>query len=142
MITPDRLPPRRADWRARLAQYVASVAARPFRPGAHDCALFVAGAVEAMTGADAARDWRGTYRTLAAGQAALQSAGFLDHVDFVAAICPPVAPSLAQVGDLAALPGDDGPAALGVIQGGGVYCLSPGGLVIVSRLYIEKAFSI
>lgn len=142
MRTPVKLPPRRPDWRARLAQYVAAVAAQPFKPGSHDCALFAAGAVEAMTGTDAAADWRGTYRSLATGRRALQRAGFADHVAFVAAHCAPVAPSLAAVGDLAVLPADNGQTALGVVQGGGVYCLSPGGMAIVSRLHIKKAFRV
>lgn len=136
------LPARLPDWRARLGHYVAAVAARPFRPGAHDCALFVAGAVEAMTGADAAAEWRGTYRTLAAGIEALQAAGFADHVAFVAAHCAAVVPAFAAVGDLAVVPGDGGAHALGIVQGGGVYCLRPGGLAVVSRLHIQKAFRV
>lgn len=135
------LPPRRADWRARLGAYVAAQAGRPFAPGRLDCALFVAGAVEAMTGHDPAAKFRGTYRTLAGGARALAAAGFADHVDFVAAHCPEVAPAFAAVGDLAVLPGGRAPA-LGVVQGGGVYCLRAGGLALVSRLEIQRAFRI
>lgn len=37
-------------WETRLARYIDSRAGAPFRWGSHDCCLFVAGAVEAMTG--------------------------------------------------------------------------------------------
>lgn len=136
---PDRLP----DWRPRLAQYLSEVARQSFRPGRHDCALFCAGAVEAMTGLDTAADWRGKYRSLKAGGKALAAAGFEDHVALVASMCPQVPPALAQVGDLAALPSDDGEfLALGVIQGPKVYVLQPSGLALVSRLHAQKAFKV
>lgn len=136
------LPPRRPDWRAQLGQYLAEVARRTFRPGAHDCALFAAGAVEAMTGFDAAAEWRGTYRTLAAGRRALQAAGFEDHLALVATFCPEVSPAMASVGDLVAVPADDGEVALGVVQGAAIYCLTPGGMALVSRLHVQKAFKV
>lgn len=53
------------DWHARLAAYVFDAGRTPFAYGSHDCALFAAGAVEAMTGTDLAAGWRGIYRTLA-----------------------------------------------------------------------------
>lgn len=138
----QQIPARRVDWRARLTAYLADAAARPFRPGTHDCALFVAGAIHAMTGHDAAADWRGSYGTLKAGRAALVEAGHADHVALVAATLPEIAPAFAQVGDVACLPGGRSGGALGVVQGAGVYCLRPSGLAIVSRLEIERAFSL
>ncbi|MCG7626059.1 DUF6950 family protein [Epibacterium sp. Ofav1-8] len=143
MITPDR-PRRLADWRPRLSAYLNDVARASFRPGKHDCALFAAGAVQAMTDVDLASAYRGTYRSLAAGQEALQSRGFADHIAFVEAVFPAVAPALAQVGDLAvmpsAVPGERG--ALGIFQGAGVYVLRPSGLVVADRLSVERAFSV
>lgn len=135
-----RLP----DWRPRLATYLGQVARRKFRPGRHDCALFAAGAVRAMTGQDLAAAWRGKYRTLEAGQAALQAAGFSDHVALAASFFAAIDPARAQVGDLAVLPADGPEArgALGIIQGPLVYVLTPGGLALVSRLEIERAFKI
>lgn len=135
------LPSRRPDWRARLTAYMAEVAARSFRPGTHDCALFAAGAVEAVTGVDLAATWRGTYRSLAEGRAALGARGYADHIELAAAWCPEVAPSFAHIGDLAVLPGEDGDA-LGVIQGAHVYALRPSGLALVNRLHIKRAFSV
>ena len=137
-------PVRRPDWRARLAAYMAQVAVTAFRPGRHDCALFAAGAIEAMTGVDIAAPWRGSYRSLAAGRKALADAGFASHVDVVARLFPETGPALAHVGDLAVLPSDvpDEPGALGVVQGAGVYALRPSGLVLLDRLTIERAFCV
>ena len=75
---------RRADWRPRLTEYLARVAGARFRPGQHDCALFAAGAVEAMTGHDPAAEWRGTYRTLEEGRVVLAGQGYADQVGLVA----------------------------------------------------------
>lgn len=131
-----RLP----DWRGRLTSYLSEIAHRPFRPGKHDCALFVAGAVQAMTGHDFARGWRG-YRTLEAGRGALARAGFDDHVAFAAAQLPEVAPSLARVGDVAVLPADTG-YALGIVQGEQVFAVRPQGMVTASRLEMMRAFRV
>jgi hypothetical protein len=135
-------PPRRPTWRADLTEYLAEVARRPFRPGAHDCALFAAGAVEAMTGVNPVSEMRGAYRTLDAGRAALQAAGYRDHIAVAEALLPPVAPARASVGDLAAVRASDGAMALGVVQGSAVYVLQLDGLALVSRLKIERAFKV
>lgn len=138
LTVPARLP----DWRPRLSTYLTATGARSFRPGSHDCALFVAGAVEAMTGVDVAAQWRGTYRSLDEGRVVLGRAGFADHVALVAAHLPEVHPAQANVGDLAALPGADGSPALGVVQGASVYVLQPSGMALVNRLQIERAFRV
>lgn len=137
-----QLAPRLPDWRVRLTDYLAEVARHPLRPGRHDCALFVAGAVRAMTGSDPARGWRGKYRSLAAGQRALEARGYADHVALVAAWCPPVAPAFAAVGDIAVMKSDVDAAALGLVQGASVYVLSRTGLVLVSRMEMLGAFKI
>ncbi len=54
---------RRGDWQSSLSAYLVNCAHRPFRYGALDCGLFIAGAIEAMTGDDVAWELRGTYRT-------------------------------------------------------------------------------
>ena len=135
--------PRLPDWRVRLTEYLGQVSRRTFRPGVHDCALFAAGAVEAMTGIDPAASWRGSYRSIADGVKALRGAGFGDHLELVAALLEPVAPALARVGDIAVVPADDeGVMALGVVQGESVYVLQPGGLALLGRLSIQKAYRV
>ncbi len=135
---------RRPDWRGHLSEYLAAAARLRFRPGTHDCALFSAGAVEAMTGHDYAETWRGKYVSLGAARAMLRAQGYADHLELVASILPEVPPALAAVGDLGVVPSDiPGEAgALGVVQGPGVYVLTPAGLAVVSRLTMTKAFRV
>lgn len=115
-------------WQLRLAQFLGDAARRPFQPGRHDCALFAAGAVHAMTGLDLARGWRGKYRTLAAGQRALERAGYTDHVALAAAHLPGT--QRPRPGDIAVIDTGDGQA-LGVVQGHMAYVLRPAGLGLV-----------
>lgn len=132
---------RRPDWRGRLAAYIAASAERKFRPGQHDCALFAAGAVEAMTGQNLAGDLRG-YRTLNEGYAMLAKRGFKDHVALAADLLPEVAPLMAQVGDLASVSTAEHALALGVVQGPFVYVLRPDGLGLLPLTMAQRAFRV
>lgn len=129
-------------WRTALADYVQRSAGRPFVPGDHDCALFAAGAVAAMTGEDFGADYRGRYKTLAGGYRLLKKRGFDNHADLAASIFEEIHPSHAMVGDLAAINGDGG-ISLGVVQGEGVYVLSPEGRIgTVPLLSATRAFRV
>lgn len=52
---------RREDWPARLAEQIERARRRPFCYGEHDCFLFAANVVQAMTGEDPAAQLRGAY---------------------------------------------------------------------------------
>lgn len=54
-----RLP----NWQGRLLACLAGAEARPFAWGVHDCCLFAADCVAAVTGCDPLADWRGRYHT-------------------------------------------------------------------------------
>lgn len=114
---------RHVDWKARLVEYLARSAACPFVYGRFDCMLFALGGVAVMTGVDLAEPYRARYATQKQGIALLRRDGWRDHVALVAAHFAEVAPAFAQAGDLAVLPGDDGPA-LGLVQGERVYVLA------------------
>jgi hypothetical protein len=133
---------RMKDWEPRLVAYLAGIKARTFAPGAHDCALFTAGAVAAMTSIDHAEGWRGRYKTLKGGQRALKKAGIADHVALVASLFDEVAPAFAHRGDIAVVAGADGIAALGIVQGEGVYVLKPEGLAVIRRSEMKRAFRV
>ncbi len=133
---------RRPDWQVRLKSYLEAVHRRAFAPGAHDCAMFAAGAIEAMTGADLAEGWRGQYATLVAGRRAMRKAGFEDHVAFAASLLPEIPPSFAQVGDIGTVPDEDGELALCVVQGEAVYSVTETGLAIADRLTMTRAFRV
>lgn len=56
---------RAEDWSARLAEQTARAFYKPFAWGQHDCALFAADCIDAMTDARIAQRYRGTYKTAA-----------------------------------------------------------------------------
>lgn len=132
---------RHPDWKLRLIQYVGDSARTPFELGVHDCALFAAGAVLAMTGVDLASDWRGKYQTLEGGLAALQAAGYADHIALAAAYFEEIEVSFAAVGDLAVLEGIEGQS-LGIVQGSGVYVLTPDRMGVLPLTAATRAFRV
>lgn len=132
---------RYADWKLRLIQYLGDAARKPFEPGMHDCALFSAGAVAAMTGTDYAADWRGRYTTLLGGSRVLRRAGFADHIALAAAHLEEIAPAFAAPGDLAVINYDLGQV-LGVVQGEGVYVLTLDRLGLLPLADAARAFRV
>lgn len=125
-----RLP----DWRARLNLYLASAT------GA-DCALWAAGAVEAMTGIDPAAKYRGAYTTLDEGLALLKADGFKDHVAWLRANFKRVKPVDARPGDLVVIDTDT-LRALGIVQGASLYVLTPNGPGTIPRSRARFAFKV
>lgn len=128
------------DWQNRLAAYVEAIRAVPFSYGYHDCALFAAGAVEAMTGEDLSKKWRG-YRSLDDGIAKLRKAGIRGQVDLAASLLPEVLPIAAMPGDVVSfdIPGGE---ALGILQGRMFYAVTMTGLGLHSRSAVKRAFTV
>lgn len=129
------------DWRSRLLDTLQAAVHRPFRPGEHDCALFAADCVLAMTGHDLAAPFRGKYRTIKAGITATKKAGLIDHVGVAANALTEVHPAYAQVGDLAVLM-DGTHAVLGVVQGAMIYVLKAEGLGLMPLTDAVRAFRV
>lgn len=127
---------KRHDYRARLYAYVDSVRNTPFAYGTHDCALFTAGAVQAMTGEDPAAPFRGRYRTAIGGLRKMRAAGFEDQVDFVARTFDEVSPATIQMGDICLT--SEG--ALGVCVGDRVAVAGEHGLRFVPLAHIQRGF--
>jgi hypothetical protein len=137
-----RFTGRRApDWRRKLELYVAAAASRRFDFGEHDCAMFAAGAVAAMTGADPAAPYRGRYGTLNEGLELLRAAGFGDHLDMADSLFEEIPVARARPGDLAAVAAGEGDA-LGVVQGEHVYLVGPGGLRLVPLTDASRAWRV
>lgn len=122
--SPTKVPARRLpDWQPRLAALVSQRMRRPLAWGQHDCCLFAADAVLAVTGVDLAADLRGTYTSKAeAQQRLLQLGGLVDIC--VQRLGPVVRTALAQ-------PGDVGLALVGQVRAlavcGGAHFLAVGG---------------
>lgn len=130
----SRLP----DWRPRLTAYLEKVRARPFAYGSHDCAMFVAGAVEAMTGFDAAAGFRHRYDSLKGGLKLLAGG---DHVALVGRLLDEVPPAFAQVGDVAVI-GQVGIPALGLFEGETILVLRDEGLGRMPRAAATQAYRV
>ena len=130
---------RRSDWTVRLQDCITRWRAAPFQYGKHDCALFAAAAVHAMTDVDLARGLRG-YRTEAGGLKKVRAAGFENHVDvFRKAL---TSSDQLRAGDIAVLDTPEGEA-LGVVQGRGVYVMTPTrGLALVPRSWIKTGMTV
>lgn len=92
-----RLP----DWEPRLLAYLDEVADRGYAYGEHDCALFAAGGVLAMSGHDLAAPFRGRYATARGSVRALRrhGAGSLPET-LTALLGPPQPLAWAHRGDL------------------------------------------
>lgn len=126
-----------------LVAYLDAVEGVAFEPGVHDCALFVAGAVAVQTGVDHARNFRGKYKTIAAGKKLIaKQTGHADHIALVAASLDEIAPHQAQNGDIGMIDAGDGENALGVVCGAHIYVVAPTGLGIIPRTQIVKAWKV
>lgn len=130
---------RQKGWQGRLVAYLDAAGRRPFAEGRHDCALFAAGAVQAMTGLDYAADYRGRYTTTRGGLRVLRRDGYADHVALAASHFPETAAPVP--GDLAVVPTAEGPA-LGVVQGEHVYLLAPGGMTLAPIAAASRFFKV
>ncbi len=96
-----RLP----DWETRLHDYLAASEGAVFAWGVVDCALFAAGAVEAMTGIDPAASYRGHYSTATGAIKALRRYGAGTLADTISAAFPERAIGHARRGDLVMVDG-------------------------------------
>jgi hypothetical protein len=134
---------RRKDWRSRLTAAVDGFRGVPFAwDGIHDCGMFFAAGVEAVTGVDIAAPLRGRYWSKSGAFRALRDLGFEDHVAYVASILPELGnPAMARAGDGVVIETEDGPA-LAIVTGATIACYGPAGLGFVSFGSHVRAFRI
>jgi len=121
-----------------LITYLDTVRVMRFRPGSHDCGMYVAGWVKAATGVDHGKRWRGRYRSMAGLARVMAEDGFASHVDYIASLFPEIPPAMAQVGDLAVCEGS----AMGIFASDRVFVLRPDGLGHISRMKALRAFKV
>jgi hypothetical protein len=72
------------NWQSRLSEYLTANALTRFEYGALDCGLFVAGAIEAMTGVDVAESLRGKYTNRREAFAAIRSISGIATMEAIA----------------------------------------------------------
>lgn len=132
---------RKPDWETALSEFIGDCADKPFVYGEHDCAMFAANAVVAVTGTDPIPKFRGKYSTQTGSIKALKryGAGTLEStIDSKFEVKPA---SNAIRGDLAFYEGS-----VGVVMGGFAVFVGENdkkpGLVKVPRADWEKAWSV
>jgi hypothetical protein len=130
------------DWPERLAACVAANMARPYEPAQHDCLLWPATAVEAVTGVDLGLKHRGKYDSTAKAYRYLQRLGFDSPAALLDSLFEQKAAGFAQRGDLVLT--EDGIPGLCM----GAFALAPGetdgavGLVRKPRAMFVKAWKV
>lgn len=131
---------RHNDWQWRLAAYIDEVRTRSFIWGQHDCALFAAGAIAAMTGHDLAAGWRRKYCSSRGAARVLRREGYRDVAALAAAFLSPVPPLSADIGDVAIIADPDGRPALGIVIGAHIAGAGADGLKFEPRSALRQAF--
>lgn len=135
------MTPRLLDWPERFAAYIAQHRSTPFAWGAHDCVLFAAGDVQAITG-----QWPLSMQWPDAAAAArlLRRLGGLESA--VDGVLPRLSsPALAQRGDILMVEGVQNGRSrrwLAVADAGGWWCPSSGGLVRGMPEFVSKAWGV
>ncbi len=119
------------DWPRRLDAAIEAARARHFSwSEGHDCCLFAADVVLALTGRDFAESFRGRYSTRAEAVALLGARGGLEAVVTSYLGQPLPTALLARRGDVVMVETPEG-RALGVSVGGKAACAGPQGLTFV-----------
>lgn len=67
---------RKPHWEIALYEQIKAASGRPFSYGTHDCATFAFDVRRAITGEDAAADWRGRYSTELGAARVMRRLGF------------------------------------------------------------------
>lgn len=128
-------------WRSALSKCIEEALQRPFEWGRHDCALFAADAVLAMTGVDPAEGWRGRYSTPRGAIRVLRRDGYDDHIAYAEGYLPEVHPARAAMGDIVMVETPVG-VALGVLTGAVIAVPDADGLGFVPRVMAHRAFHV
>lgn len=130
------------NWAVRLDAFLRENARRPFRYGDWDCCLFVASAIEAITGVDVAVEFRGRY---ASRDEARQIAGSVEAAAVRVAAqfdLRAIGACFAQRGDIS-LVRRGGDASLGLIGLDGDLVVAGGrGLVKIGRGLAKRAWRV
>lgn len=130
------------DWPERLHEFLKGRSGAPFSWGRNDCVLFVADAVEVITGVDLAADFRDSYDS-AFGAARIMREEFDSvSVDQIAAQFLPWCPTnRAGRGDVVAVETDDG-VALGICVGDHAACAGREGIYYMPRYTFAAAWRV
>lgn len=133
---------RRDDWPVRLIEVVRAAERKPFAWGGHDCALFAADAVLAMTDTDFAAPFRGRYKTALGALRELRRNGADDLAAYATQVLgAPIATAQAMRGDVVLFAAEEGEA-LAVVVGLEAAAAGPQGITWVPRALWLKAWRV
>lgn len=135
---------RKRDWRSRYEAAIDEIMTKPFEWKIHDCGPGLAGRlVLAMTGVDLSAQYAGDYHDAASAARLIRRLGFATLGDLVASMLPAIPPSMAQLGDIAAI-AMDGPIghALGVVNGERILVLTETGIGTADLLDAQTCFKV
>lgn len=134
------------NWPIALNREITRAATLKFKYGTHDCALFAADCVRAMTGTDLMGDLRARYATREQAEALLEEyfGGDLERAMLRLAeqyAIEEITPLFAQRGDLVMRTMPEGPA-LGVLSGRLACFAAPRGLAMLTIYECRRAWRI
>jgi hypothetical protein len=136
------------DWPERLHEMFMAHKDKPFEWGSHDCVLSVCAAIEAMTGVDPAKEFRGRYSTEIGAVRAIKGAGHPSFEAMVSAIAADhdmkeIGPKFAQRGDMVLIDVERAPV-FGIVHHNGrdAICVAPDGLRRLPVLSARRAWRV
>lgn len=132
--------PRLRNWPSRFAALVDLARDLPFAWGSHDCCLWAASAVLALTGTDPAQPWRHGYLNERGAMRILNSIGGLEGAGALCGV--PIDIGLAAIGDVGLVRWPDGTRSLGVRGAGLWMCAGDAGLVHLPLDAAEMAWGV
>lgn len=92
-------------WEQALARTTRAAMTRPHTWGTHDCAMFAAACVKAITGQDFAAEFVGRYSDEEGARKMLASLGCMDVGDLASRFLPEIEPHEARRGDVVMIEG-------------------------------------
>lgn len=128
-------------WEARMYEVLDEYRTSPLVYGVHDCGLFAARIVQALTGEDVVSRWLGAYATRAAAMRLVMERGGLPAL-VSAHLGESVAPERAQRGDILSIPHLRFGSALGVCDGPTGWFVGYTGLVTHRRRHWARCWRI
>ena len=134
---------KREDWRSSLSEYLESKRNDYFKYGVNDCALFAAGAIEAMTGEDIAKEYRGKYSTYIGGLRKVRVDGYKFHYSIFEDKLTEIPVSFASFGDIGFYKTElDGVYSVGVVLGHKSAVITDTGFSLIDTTDLYKTFRI
>ena len=127
-------------WQSELDALLSARLNAAFEWGVHDCCLFAADAVQAMTGQDLAQGLRGSYSTEAEAEGVLANLGGVAAL-VTARLGEPVLPTMARPGDVG-LVEIAGRQSLAVCIGQHWQAPGPDGLRVLPRRVVLQAWRV